>query len=82
MKTGIVLLLTGGLLAAANSLALADNSTTAETNAVIQPSLAEKLAPPYSGRIGDVVKLENSGVDESVLLTYIRISGTVPTDGE
>ena len=33
-----------------------------------------RLAPPYSGTVGEVVKLAQSGVDESVVLAYVKNS--------
>ncbi|MEY2466410.1 MAG: hypothetical protein QOD03_931 [Verrucomicrobiota bacterium] len=52
-----------------NSIAL---TTTESADATV--TLNARLAPAYSGSINDVVKLAKSGVDESVVLAYIKTS--------
>lgn len=69
----LAFLLTGGLLALSNQPASATTPTDT-TNTDARASLASKLAPRYSGRIGDVAKLADAGLDESVILTYINTS--------
>jgi hypothetical protein len=63
MKTRILsVLVVGGMLTLLSSLMLAAPS----------PEMAARMSPPFSGAINDVVKLAKSGVEESVVLTYIR----------
>jgi hypothetical protein len=62
-------LLSCGILTTINSIAL----TTTESSDV-NVTLNARLAPAYSGSINDVVKLAKSGVDESVVLAYIKTS--------
>ncbi len=77
MKTSsLTFLALCGLLTAARPAALAVQTGEAPSTAA-DPATGiakSKLAPPYSGNIGDVVKLAQSGVDESVVLAYVRNS--------
>src|SRR5262249_38499051 len=58
-----------GFSLSARALEAPQTPSTATVNAAPNPA-----APAYSGRINDVVALTQSGVDESVVLSFIKAS--------
>src|SRR5579862_1792720 len=76
MKIRVIpLLAVCSALATFNSFGAAETTTTTQTTT--QPAanaLPPEAAPAFSGRIPDVVTLAKSGVDESVVLAFIRNS--------
>lgn len=66
-------ILCGVLAGAALSAQAVEATAAVQANATVNP-LPAGAAPAYSGGIDDVVKLAHSGVDETVVLSYIKNS--------
>jgi hypothetical protein len=72
MKTQILTFLAiGGLLA---SSGLAAKGADTQVQASVGAILPATAAPQYSGRINEVVSLAKSGLEESVVISYIKSS--------
>ncbi|HEY2083236.1 MAG TPA: hypothetical protein VGI88_10660, partial [Verrucomicrobiae bacterium] len=73
MKSRTLSFLAAGVLASTGFMAQAVDTATTQvtTTTTTVPSSA---APQFSGRINDVVALSQSGVDQSVVLSYIKTS--------
>lgn len=77
MKTKWVSIIAAcGLLTGFSILPLAaqSNIQPASTQDIVMGVPKSQLAPPFSGTIGEVVKLANSGVDEGVVLNFVKNS--------
>src|SRR5262245_30807675 len=75
-KTRFSILVISALIMNAGATALAaenDEAPPATSNKVAGIPKST-LAPKFSGNIGEVVKLSESGVDESVMLAFVRNS--------
>lgn len=72
MKTQIALAALVGIFSV--SLARAQDAMQPVTTADSTSALPAQAAPAFSGRVNDVVTLVQSGVDQSVVLSYIKTS--------
>lgn len=74
MKIRVVPLLAISSALATSSLSVRAQTTTATTTQTTVNALPASAAPAFSGDIPEVVKLAKSGVDESVVVSFIRNS--------
>ncbi|HWD91182.1 MAG TPA: hypothetical protein VG938_02420 [Verrucomicrobiae bacterium] len=72
MKSRILSFLTVGVLAGSGLMAQAVDTAPVQASATV--TVPSPSAPEFSGRINDIVALSRSGVDQSVVLSYIKTS--------
>jgi hypothetical protein len=72
MKSRVISLLAVGSILASSGL-LAQAADTDQANVPVS-AVPANAAPPFSGRINDVVSLTKSGVEDQVVISYIKTS--------